>query len=100
MRSFEKKGLVIPRWNLQVKCVTGFTRDAYRYGTHFHIAPSELNTPVPNNGSINFLDTEPNKALPERVSARGRGITEETFLIVIEVGRKDELRHRLVSRKH
>jgi len=32
-------------------------------GTHFHIAPSELNTPTPNNGSNNFLIPAPNKGL-------------------------------------
>ena len=31
--------------------------------THFHIAPSELNTPTPNNGSNNFLIPAPNKDL-------------------------------------
>jgi hypothetical protein len=60
-------------------------------GTHFHIAPSELNTPTPNNGSINLLTTAPNKDLVS-ISQCKAEMTEETFLVMIEVGRKDELK--------
>lgn len=35
-----------------------------KMGTHLHIAPSELNTPTPNNGSNTFLITAPSD-LPE-----------------------------------
>ena len=59
-------------------------------GTHFHIAPSELKTPTPNNGSSNFLIPAPNKDLLS-ISRCEAGMTKETFFIVIKVGRKDEL---------
>jgi len=36
-----------------------------KIGMHLHIAPSELNTPTPNNGSNIFLITAPNDDLPE-----------------------------------
>ena len=60
-------------------------------GTHFHIAPSELNTPTPNNGSNNFLIPAPNKYLLSIFRCEAE-MTGETFFIVIEVGRKDELK--------
>ena len=59
-------------------------------GTHFHIAPSELNTPTPNNGSISFLIVSPSNDLLKQPH-REMGVPVRTFLIAIKVCRKDEL---------
>ena len=60
-------------------------------GTHFHIEPSELNTPTPKNGSINRLILAPNKDLLSILRCEAE-ITEGTFFIKPEVRRKDELK--------
>ena len=59
--------------------------------THFHIAPSELNTPTPNNASISFCILGPDKDLLN-IFLCAVEMTEETFLIVIEVSCEDELK--------